>query len=543
MNEMVPTAELQRGMFVAELDRPWLGTPFLLQGFLIEDNEQILELQKICQFVYIDRTRSSGIHFAARPVEKPVVEQRRAPIVRTVKVSRQQKDKLPDFFEILRTIRAENESKRLSPAQAKPVTRVSSGGGVALRDPVASEGKSGARDLRSNPTAAEIRDRIRQEREVADDSLGLFDYAASWLKPFSEWFRGGMPDTDVEAAKRIAAREKAAAEAARDSGPAIIIYEDQAELEEEVLRASPLYEEAQTTVERLIFDLEEKRAPDLEQVRNSVGGLVTSVVRNPDALIWLNRLKRTDQYSYDHALDVSVLLMVVGRHIGLPEMHLTMLGTAGLMQDLGKIGLPPELLRKTGDLSEDEFQVFKTHVARSLLILDANTEVSLDLVDIVEKHHERIDGSGYPHGLKGDEIGLFAEMAGLADSYCAMTRDTHYRNAFTNQQALERINQLRGVKFTANVVDQFIQCIGLYPVGTLVELNTGEVAVVISQNRVRRLKPKVMVLLGPDKSPNRYPPTLDLLYDPPAGNGEVYRITRALASNSYGIDPREYYLV
>ena len=104
------------------------------------------------------------------------------------------------------------------------------------------------------------------------------------------------------------------AKAQQGGGSRAIVVEDQAELEEEVLRASPLYEEAQTTVERLIHDLGDERAPDLEKVRASVGGLVTSVVRNPDALIWLNRLKRTDQYSYDHALDVSVLLMVVGRH-------------------------------------------------------------------------------------------------------------------------------------------------------------------------------------------------------------------------------------
>lgn len=522
-------------MFVAELDRPWLGTPFLLQGFLIEDDDQIVELGKICQFVYVDRTRSVGAHFAAKPVEKPDPAAKRAPVVRTVKLLRGGKEKLPDFFEILRVIRAENEKRH--PDRGVPMHSQTPGIGMMEtrldgRVVPGDEANSGA-------TATDIRNRMRADREAGDDGPGLFDYAASWMKPFADWFRGGSPDVDIQVARRIAAREKAGQ---ASEGSTIVVYEDQAEIEEEVLRASPLYEEAQTTVERLIHDLEDERAPDLEKVRASVGGLVTSVVRNPDALIWLNRLKRTDQYSYDHALDVSVLLMVVGRHIGLPEMHLTMLGTAGLMQDLGKIGLPAELLRKTGELTPTEFEHFKSHVARSLVILDSNSEVSLDLFDIVEKHHERIDGSGYPHGLTGGEIGLFAEMAGLADTYCAMTRDTSYRNAFTNQQALERINQLRDGKFSANVVDQFIQCIGLYPVGTLVELNTGEVAVVISQNRVRRMKPKVMVLLGPDKSSNRYPPTLDLLYDPAAPDGSTYHIKKALAPNAYGIDPREFYL-
>ena len=535
MNEPVAIGDLRRGMFVAELDRPWLGTPFLLQGFLIDDDEQIVELGRICQFVYVDRTRSVGAHFAAKPVDKPDPAAKRAPVVRTVKLMRPGKEKLPDFFEVLRVIRAENEKRH---GDRVAVSR-SPVAGIAMRE-TRLDGRPVLKDQASTgETASEIRNRMREDRERVDDGPALFDYAASWMKPFADWFRGGSPEVDLQSAKQIAAREKAGQ---ASGGGAIVIYEEQAELEEEVLRASPLYEEAQTTVERLIHDLEDDRAPDLEKVRASIGGLVTSVVRNPDALIWLNRLKRTDQYSYDHALDVSVLLMVVGRHIGLPELHLTMLGTAGLMQDLGKIGLPAELLRKTGQLTPAEFEQFKSHVARSLVILDSNSEVSLDLFDIVEKHHERVDGSGYPHGLSGGEIGLFAEMAGMADTYCAMTRDTSYRNAFTNQQALERINQLRDTKFSANVVDQFIQCIGLYPVGTLVELNTGEVAVVISQNRVRRMKPKVMVLLGEDKSPNRYPPTLDLLYDPAAPDGSTYHIKKALPPNAHGIDPREFYL-
>ena len=534
---VVAIGDLRRGMFVAELDRPWLGTPFLLQGFLIDDDEQIVELGRICQFVYVDRTRSVGAHFAAKPVEKP------DPAVKTCPGGAHGEADAAGQGEAARLLRSsagDSCRKRKTPGRSSPC-------------PVASVGRAVSQCVKPGSMVG-LSCRIRQLRallpprfaigcakiaERVDDSAGLFDYAASWMKPFTDWFRGGSPEVDLRVARRIAAREKAGQ--ASDGG-AIVIYEDQAELEEEVLRASPLYEEAQTTVERLIHDLEDERAPDLEKVRASVGGLVTSVVRNPDALIWLNRLKRTDQYSYDHALDVSVLLMVVGRHIGLPEMHLTMLGTAGLMQDLGKIGLPAELLRKTGELTPTEFEQFKTHVARSLVILDSNSEVSLDLFDIVEKHHERIDGSGYPHGLAGGEIGLFAEMAGLADTYCAMTRDTSYRNAFTNQQALERINQLRNTKFSANVVDQFIQCIGLYPVGTLVELSTGEVAVVISQNRVRRMKPKVMVLLGEDKSPNRYPPTLDLLYDPAAPDGSTYHIKKALAPTAYGIDPREFYL-
>lgn len=520
MIEKVGIGDLRHGMFVAELDRPWLGTPFLLQGFLIEDDGQIGKLRRCCEYVYVDRLRSVGSEFASAPAGEPVPAERPpAPPTRTVTVVREGAQQRPDFFEVLRIVRAQNEARRAQPA--------SHPGSPTPEAPVAT--RSADLNARLAPPAAPVP--ARESRKDGADDGGLLQYATSWLRPLSEWLRGDAPE-DGGSADDVSGQTRAKT----------AVYQEETPLEEEVLRAHPLYEEAQSSVEHLILELEDQRTPDLEQVRQSVAGLVSSVVRNPDAVIWLNRLKRTDRYTYDHALEVSVLLMVAGRQIGLSETQLTLLGTAGLLQDLGKIGLPPELLQKRGRITLEEYEFFKTHVARGLRILKGNPGIPPAIVEIVEKHHERIDGSGYPRGLTGGEIGLFAELAGVADSYCAMTGDTGYRPAFTNQQALERLNRMRDVKFSAQVIDLFIQCIGLYPVGTLVKLNTGEVAVVIAQNRVRRLKPKVMVLLAPDKTPNRYPPTLDLLYDPPSPQGKPYRIVRALPPNAYGIDPKEFYL-
>lgn len=540
MKELISTMDLERGMYVAELDRPWLETPFLLQGFLIDDDDQVLELRKYCSYVYIDRSRSIGRHFSPRADQTPYRHQRPAdaPVVRVVKVLRDAPQKLPDFFEVLRIVREEDAAgkARLAAALPPPARRP---GAIALQSSSGKLRTGAAAGEKEAATAQEIADRMRDRRiRGGDPGPGLFDYAASWLKPVADWFREPLPETDMKLARELAERDKPQAR----SDAIILVYEDQSEVEEEVLRASPVYERTQTVVQQLVRDLETNRKPDLVEVRASMSGMVDSVVRNPDALVWLNKLKRTDQYSYDHALDVSVYLLVFGRYLGLPEMHLSMVGTAGLMQDLGKSRLPPELLHKTGKLTAHEYDLFKTHVDLTLEILATNTTVSLDLVDMVMKHHERYDGSGYPNGLKGAEVGLYAEMAGLVDSYCAMTRDKPYRAARTNQEALEQINAMRDLKFSGHTVDQFIQCVGLYPVGTLVELNSGEVAVVIAQNRIRRLQPRIMVLLGPDKSRNRYPPTFDLLYDPPSPTGEPYRIVRSLPPNAHGIDPREFYL-
>jgi len=270
--------------------------------------------------------------------------------------------------------------------------------------------------------------------------------------------------------------------------------------------------------------------------------MARSVERNPEAMIWLARLRSSDQYSYDHALDVSVHLMVFARFLGLSSKIIEQVGIAGLMQDIGKIDIPAEILNKPGNLTDEEYTLIQSHVASSLEMLLGQATFPNHVLEIVASHHERADGSGYPRRLKGERISFHGELAGLVDTYCAMTRDRAYGTAISSQKALEALIRTRGSKFRDPIVDQFIQCIGLYPIGSLVELNTGEVGVIIQQNQVRRLKPRLMILLGPDKSVERNPITLDLMMDPATPTGQPYRILHALPANAYGIDPGEFYL-
>jgi HD-GYP domain-containing protein (c-di-GMP phosphodiesterase class II) len=223
-------------------------------------------------------------------------------------------------------------------------------------------------------------------------------------------------------------------------------------------------------------------------------------------------------------------------------MVIEQLGIAGLMQDIGKIDIPSCVLNKPDNLTDEEYRLVQSHVASSIEMLLGQATFPNHVLEIVASHHERADGSGYPRRLKGERISFHGELAGLVDTYCAMTRDRAYGTAISSQKALETLISMRGSKFREPVVDQFIQCIGLYPVGSLVELNSGEVGVVIQQNQVRRLKPRLMILLGPDKSIERNPITLDLMMAPTTPTGEPYRILRALPANAYGIDPGEFYL-
>lgn len=421
----IPTSELQIGMYVSELDRPWLGTPFLLQGFLIETQEQLDQLAALCETVQVDPAHSVGDFFAARRHEvHPHLRRAEPPL---------------DFVEVVRRIRQV-------------------------------QGKRPARPPRVHP---------EQKRS---------------------------------------------------------------QLEEELLYSAPIIEDIQASLAALSECIRSERPLDLAHLGEQVRQVAEGVARNPEAILWLTRLKGTDNYSYDHALDVSVHLMVFARFLSLPNPQVECLGMAGLMQDVGKTHLPPELLRKPDPLTPEEYHLVQSHVASSLEIMFSQPGLDPEFLEIIARHHERIDGSGYPRQLAGETIGLAAEMAGLMDTYCAMIRDRPYLPPVSNQRAMAELVTLRGRKFRAAIVDQFIQCLGLYPIGTLVELNSGEVAVVIQQNQIRRLQPRVLILLGADKSVERYPRTIDLLMEPLTPTGDNYRIQQALPENAYGINPRDFYL-
>lgn len=437
MKERLPTTELRPGMFVAELDRPWLGTPFLLQGFLIEDEGEIEVLRQYCRTVLIDRMRSTGEHHASRP---------------SFKNEKKTASRSPDQFTIV-------------------------------------------------------------DEAQADDFPKICEY----LRTAPSHRKFSRP-------------------------PSIDPADGQSRLEPELLYSAPLIDDVKRILQSVHETLDAETGAKFEQIGNLVHEIAASVQRNPDALLWLTRLRSSDRYSYDHAVDVSIHLMIFARFLNLPNALVENLGLTGMMQDIGKIDLPQEILNKPGELSEEEYTLVQSHVASSIEMLLGQPTFPKELIDIVAGHHERHDGSGYPRRLAGDKIKLEAEMAGLIDAYCAMTRKRAYNPAVSHHHALEELIEVRGRKFRAPLVDQFIQCMGVYPVGTLVELNSGEAAVVIQQNRVRRLQPRVFVVLAADKSVERYPRTLDLLMHPASPSGEPYRIMRSLPPDAYGIDPRELYL-
>ncbi len=538
MREQVPVEKLAIGMFVAELDRSWLGTPFLIQGFVIESQEEIAQFRACCKHVFVDRGLSQGDQFIPDPVEKKEAPVRtrpepRAHIYKDKKDAGGQTDDglLGSIGKIFKSAFSSDGSQAGQPQSAPPKIRYAQEPRVIIY-----KDKEGVTRRKPTPEASGVR-----EKGMSSEERSYLEHAVdpdATVRVYSEKELGTTMFGRFSRLFKVSTDEKKMA-AARKPVIEEPVYVDQTTIEDELPLAQEAHDKVETAVQSVIEDLNKSKALELDKVNDAVGWMVESVVRNPDGMIWLTRLKSVDAYTYDHGLNTAIYLIAFGRHLGLPEDQLQVIGTVGLMQDVGKIKLPRSLLEKRNKLSPAELKVFQSHVMHSIEVMRTSNEASDVLIDAISQHHERFDGSGYPKGLAGDQITLLGGMAGIADSYAAMISARPYAEPVSVQQALHSLYTSRDQTFKADLVEQFIQCVGVFPVGSLVELNTGEVAVVVSQNRARRLKPRVMLVL--DSKRQSYPTAamLDLLYDPPAPTGEPYRIVRGLQAGMYDHDPQK----
>ena len=323
-------------------------------------------------------------------------------------------------------------------------------------------------------------------------------------------------------------------------------YPEQVKVEVEYRQAQPIFEQTIKRVDDLLKPMRKPGAAaavlDTKEVKESVSRLTDSVVRNPDAMLLVSRLREKSAAAHARALQVSLYMIVFARFLQLQRAELELLGLLGLLQDIGKTKLPPEVLEKKGPLNAEESEIAKRHVAYSAEILRTTAGIPPELPRLVTLHHERQDGSGYPNGLRGDEIGLYGSMAAICDSYDALTAVRPYAEPLAPSSALSFLYKERGTGFHAELVEQFIQCVGAFPVGSVVELNSGEVGIVITQNLVRRLKPRVMVVLDPKGAPVRPHKILDLDRDPKVTPDEPYKIRRTLEQSKVELDPREFFM-
>jgi len=320
----------------------------------------------------------------------------------------------------------------------------------------------------------------------------------------------------------------------------VAVYSDTASADDELPRARQALRNVSEMVDRIYLDITSGRELSVEHVEQAVRPLVASVLRNADTFLCIEGLRRHDNYSYGHSISCSALAAAFGRHMGLYEDVIISLAAGGLLMDVGKTRVAESLLNYPGSLSSDKVEVVRTHVEHGLDILAAAKITDPDVEAIVRTHHERHDGSGYPAQLTGNFIPLAGRMLGIIDTYDAMTNVRPYRPAVSRHHALQHIYLARDSLFQSELVEQFQVCLGVYPTGSLVELNTGEVAVVMTQNQARRLKPSVLILSTPNKQPLREFRILNLL-EQPKRHYEI-TIARSLAVGEYGVDAAEHFL-
>jgi HD-GYP domain-containing protein (c-di-GMP phosphodiesterase class II) len=391
----ISTAELEVGMFVSSLDRPWSETPFLFQGFPVRANAEIEELKQLCRYVYI---------------------------------------MVPD-----------------------------------------------------------------EEIEIS----------------------GGTPYRKPEAAySDLIGRTR---------------YEITKSAREELRMVRSSHDEISHLMMEIENTLREDRELDLQIITSSIEFMVDSIERNPDAYIWLTRIRKYDSVIYKDALSASVWATTLGRELGLERDNLNALAMGAMFMDIGKTALPAKLLNKTERLSDDEWALMKSHVEHGVRVLSENDETPADVLDIVRTHHERLDGSGYPAALRGHEIPFLGQIAGIVDFYVSVTSPRPYARAVSPSNATYMLYQQQGRYFSDVLVRNLIQALSTYPTGSLIELSSGEVGVVISQNPGLRLKPNVVLLLDPDKSPYGSYPIINLADHTPGNVGMQVNIKKALADGDYGI--------
>ena len=396
-------------MFVSRLDRPWLETPFPLEGLKLSSEDEIDKLQRICSYVFVDSTRGT------------------APELRYIE---------HNTTDLLRNAVGHDEV-------------------AALRK-----------------TQWTVQNDFESERELAGQAHGMLEQG----------------------------------------------------------------------IAEVMSDLKNGHHLDMGKLKDGVDAMVESILRNPSAFIWIKEMKRRDNYSYHHALGCAIWAASFGRHLGVEKEEVQQLALGGLLCDVGKTQVPVELLARQDALNAEEAEMIRQHVGHGLEIVEKTPGVSPKIIEIVATHHERHDGSGYPRGLKGNEIPIYGRIMGLVDSYDAMTCVRPHATSRSPHKAVAELYEHRGTLFQAELVEQFIQTCGIYPTGTLVELSTGEVGVIIAVHSLKRLRPSVMLLLDRDKKPLRGFRTLDLSLVETDENGHALSIKGGLAAGAYNIDPQELFL-
>lgn len=407
----VRTLFVTKEMFVVRLDRPWIDTPFWLQGFRVGTDEELRAINKYCNFVYIDINKGVEAEF---------------------------------YME-------ENL------------------------------------DLPTNEYLEELLDR-----------------------------------------KLKSTRRK-------------VKYRMRSCLKDELIKARPILEE--TTIKYVLMMQAIKKGGELKlaEVYALIKPMLESVLRNADALILLIRLRNKKEYTFSHEIDACVLSILFGRKMGLAIEDLRVLAAGVLLFDIGKLKIDDAILNKSDNLTDEEFREVNMHVDYAIDILNKSENIPEDILNVALTHHERFDGSGYPNGVSGLNIPIYGRIAAIIDCYDAMTSQRPYSSPIEPAKALQQIHGWKESLFQSELVDEFTQCMGVYPNGSFVELSSGEVALVINQDEAHKLTPRVLIVLDARKQPYQTTKILDLSQENLSRSGKNMTIMKDISGADFGINTQIIY--
>ncbi|MBF0358595.1 MAG: HD-GYP domain-containing protein [Magnetococcales bacterium] len=309
--------------------------------------------------------------------------------------------------------------------------------------------------------------------------------------------------------------------------------------EQELSQAAKIHNHARYVVGGALEDARAGRQMSLATVGDVVDDIIASIRRNPDAILALSMLKRKDDYTFMHSVNVGVLLISFCCSMGMDEEDIFAIGIGGMLFDVGKMRIPNRILNKPGPLSDQEFSLARRHVEIGRRLLECTPGIHNLSLQVAALHHERMDGSGYPAGLKGEQITKIGQMAAIVDVYDAITSTSSYRKGREPNLVLKKMLSWRGSLFDGDLVQNFIQLVGVYPVGSLVRLDNGLIGVVVRPNPVNSLYPVVNVIINANKKKFIKPYEVDLAVYKDSKEGG-YKIKSFEPTSEWKVEPGKF---